>query len=237
MCIRDSPHGIQVESVIDKGSSFWFAIKDMKYQHQLTQEVLLKPHDHDDSNIPMERVNKMPLKEGVYPTKTLPSLRNLGSPQSARCLLSCSCSRVLVVDDNDFNQEALIKLLRVQRIRCDTAYNGQECIDKLLSRAAEPCGLCGKGYELIFMDCDMPIMDGLEATKHIKRMVNLNDLPPCIIIACTAFAFESEIEKCLASGMDDFLTKPVNKASLLLTLGKWYHPREDFVQTFLFFNV
>jgi CheY-like chemotaxis protein len=74
-----------------------------------------------------------------------------------------------------------------------------------------PCSFGRLGYQLVLMDCNMPILDGFEATKRIKQMVNEGHIKeaPCII-ALTAYATDSFKKKCLASGMEDVVTKPIS---------------------------
>eukprot|EP01016_Furgasonia_blochmanni_P029213 TRINITY_DN3075_c0_g1_i4.p2 TRINITY_DN3075_c0_g1~~TRINITY_DN3075_c0_g1_i4.p2 ORF type:complete len:208 (-),score=39.98 TRINITY_DN3075_c0_g1_i4:160-783(-) len=138
---------------------------------------------------------------------------------------SHECIDVLLVDDNDFNLTSLQKMLgRFFQLKCHNAYNGEQAIEKIKKKLKESanCEECkNKPYKLVFMDCDMPIMDGLEATKLLREKMKDGELPELRIIACTAFAFPSEIEKCYAAGMDDYLTKPVNSGTLKEKIGKW----------------
>ena len=71
------------------------------------------------------------------------------------------------------------------------------------------------------MDCNMPIMDGLEATTEIKKMVTRRELPDIKIVAATAYAFDSEIQDCYKAGMDDFISKPVDQGNLERVLKKY----------------
>ena len=93
----------------------------------------------------------------------------------------------------------------------DVAGNGSEAIEALLR--AE--------YALILMDCIMPVMDGLEATKRIRASEFLGRNQGIPIIAITACAFQSDQEECIAAGMDDWVTKPVGVAALRQVVEKW----------------
>lgn len=101
--------------------------------------------------------------------------------------------KVLVVEDNEINQELMLEIL--ERFDCDvdTAKNGVEAIEKVST----------SDYALIFMDMQMPVMGGLEATKKIREMKS--SIP---IVALTASSMQGEKEKCLEAGMDDYLAKP-----------------------------
>jgi PAS domain S-box-containing protein len=118
--------------------------------------------------------------------------------------------RVLLAEDNLVNQMVAKKLLQKFNCTVDIATNGKEAVDLVKQFP----------YELIFMDCQMPEMDGFEATKLIKAHLkeNESDIP---IIALTANAIKGDKEKCLASGMDDYLSKPINEEKLHDMVVEW----------------
>jgi CheY-like chemotaxis protein len=105
--------------------------------------------------------------------------------------------RVLVVEDNPVNQRVALRLLERIGARADIAANGLEALELL---QALP-------YDFVFMDCQMPEMDGYEATSRLRRMEGLNQ--HVRVIALTADAISGGRERCLAAGMDDFIIKPV----------------------------
>lgn len=112
--------------------------------------------------------------------------------------------RILLVEDNEINQKVAIAILSKMDIKPDIAPNGAEAV-----RILE-----GKNYDLILMDIQMPVMDGLEATKVIRdknSKVANHDVP---IIAMTAHALKGDREKCLSAGMDDYVSKPVKPKDL-----------------------
>jgi signal transduction histidine kinase/DNA-binding response OmpR family regulator len=104
--------------------------------------------------------------------------------------------RVLVVDDNPMNQKVAVRMLEYCGYRPDTAANGLEAVAAL---ERQP-------YDLVFMDLQMPEMDGLEATRRIRRALEPEGQP--YIVGLTAAAFEEDRQACLAAGMDDQITKP-----------------------------
>ncbi len=117
--------------------------------------------------------------------------------------------RVLVAEDNAVNQRVAVRMLEKLGARVDVAANGQEAIEM---SSLVP-------YDLIFMDCQMPEMDGYEAAKVIRsRHIGDHHIP---IVAMTAEALAGCKEECLAAGMDDFIAKPVNLAMLASALNKW----------------
>ncbi|MEQ1739618.1 MAG: response regulator [Methyloglobulus sp.] len=120
-------------------------------------------------------------------------------------------TRILLAEDNPVNQE--VALLMLQGLGCivDIAENGLEALKAI-----------GKNtYDLVFMDCMMPIMDGYQATGEIRRQQNAGELEHFPIIALTANAIEGDREKCLLAGMDDYLSKPFKSESLLQTIKTW----------------
>jgi CheY-like chemotaxis protein len=117
--------------------------------------------------------------------------------------------RVLVAEDNAVNQKVAVGLLEKLGLRPDVAANGREVL-KMLEMAP---------YDLIFMDCQMPEMDGYAATREIRRSETAGRRIP--IVAMTAEAMAGAREGCLASGMDDHITKPVKREDIFDALQKW----------------
>lgn len=119
---------------------------------------------------------------------------------------------ILVVEDNQVNRRVISGILSKQGFMVNTVENGQQALD-YLSTTTRP--------DLILMDCQMPVMDGFEATRNIRERESNSGLNHVPIIALTAGAFETDRENALAAGMDDFLTKPVDIQQLRATLAKW----------------
>ena len=119
---------------------------------------------------------------------------------------------LLVVEDNIVNQKVASRMLEKLGYRVDVAANGFEAVDAV-SRIP---------YAAVLMDCQMPEMDGYEATRQIRRLGA--DRAGVPVIAMTAAAMREDEEACLAAGMDDFLTKPVDIGRLAATLGRWLRP-------------
>lgn len=118
--------------------------------------------------------------------------------------------RVLVTEDNDLNWEISCALLQSFGITCDRAVNGQECIEILEKIKTDP-------YALIFMDIQMPVMNGKEAARRIRQ--NSDDyIKNIMIIAMTADAFAEDVQACMDAGMNGHISKPVDAKKVLEVL-------------------
>ena len=122
--------------------------------------------------------------------------------------------RVLVVDDIDTNREVAVKLLALEGAICDVATNGREAIERI---QAGP-----DGYDIVLMDVQMPEMDGIEATRFLRKELGLVDLP---IIALTAGATAGQRELALAAEMNGFVAKPFRLKDLVAALSPWVRRR------------
>jgi len=120
-------------------------------------------------------------------------------------------SRILVVEDNTTNQTVAVAILQKLGHCAEVASNGVEAI-KLLQRFE---------YDLVLMDCEMPIMDGFETSRLIRRQVIGTANPNIPIVALTAHAMQGDREKCIAAEMNDYLAKPIEPGPLAEILAKW----------------
>lgn len=115
---------------------------------------------------------------------------------------------ILLVEDNPINREVTLQLLEFIDMAIDIAENGQEAVDIAKQTT----------YDLVLMDVQMPIMDGLDATRAIRELPNWQEVP---IIAMTAHAFKEDIETCISAGMNSHLSKPVQPQKLYNEMLKW----------------
>ncbi len=122
-----------------------------------------------------------------------------------------SGNSLLLVEDNLVNQEVALEMLQGYGFNVDVACNGEEALQRFQENA----------YSLILMDCEMPVMDGLTATRRLRQVEQERGLQPTPVIALTAHAIHGAREKCLASGMDDFLSKPFSNSELRNILANW----------------
>ncbi|MBF0551314.1 MAG: response regulator [Deltaproteobacteria bacterium] len=120
-------------------------------------------------------------------------------------------ARVLLVEDNEINQQIAIEIMEEAGLVVDLAKDGRKAIN----------ALANTDYDLILMDVQMPIMGGYEATHLIRQDDRFKELP---IVAMTAHAMSGAKEECLAAGMNDYVSKPIDPAQLFATLMRWIKP-------------
>ncbi len=127
-------------------------------------------------------------------------------------------AHILLVEDNEINQQVAMELLQHEQLKATIASNGQEAVDKVNNIIRDETPVL---FDAVLMDIQMPVMDGYTATAEIKKIK-----PELAIIAMTAHAMAGEREKCMAAGMDDYLTKPINPEEMFATLLRWISPGE-----------
>jgi len=119
--------------------------------------------------------------------------------------------RLLLVEDNPVNLLVAQRLITLTGMQCETAENGEQALEKLARGS----------YDIVLMDCQMPVMDGYTATRKWREHEEEAHLQPMPIIAMTANAMAGDRQKCLDAGMDDYLSKPVGREHLENTLRRW----------------
>lgn len=154
--------------------------------------------------------------------KALVEIQEESKPQQKTTEIDVNLSqkfpfRILLAEDNAINQKIALRILQKMGYKADLAANGLEVIDALKRQQ----------YDLVFMDVQMPEMDGLEATaKILKLWPNAEDRPK--IVAMTANAMEGDRENCLASGMDDYISKPITILEVQNTILRWAQKNDHF---------
>ncbi len=124
-----------------------------------------------------------------------------------------SGAHILLVEDNEINQEVALGLLEGLNFQVDVAENGQVALELVQQRH----------YDIVLMDMQMPVLDGVEATLAIRQLPQCDALP---IVAMTANAMQQDLDRCRAAGMVDCVTKPIEPAQLRRALLKWIQPRD-----------
>ncbi len=136
---------------------------------------------------------------------------NAGSDEIDVKNLRFDKTKILLVEDNTVNQIIATEMLKQFGCQITPAANGKEAVERNSKQE----------FDLILMDCQMPEMDGFEATGVIRKRENEKNLPATPIVALTANAMKGDRDKCFAAGMDDYVSKPVKKETLAAAILKW----------------
>lgn len=131
--------------------------------------------------------------------------------KSSNDLQECLCEEILYVDDDAFNLLSMELILKSLKMKCCKAMNGLEALEKLKMINNKCESQFCKKFEIIFLDYQMPIMDGIETAKRIRKMIEEKEIEDRPIIGCTAFVSKDQILNCLEAGMKDVIFKPLNK--------------------------
>jgi signal transduction histidine kinase/DNA-binding response OmpR family regulator len=146
---------------------------------------------------------------------TAMSLRRIVAPDAPVHVIEQECKglggRVLVAEDNPVNQQVAAAMLESLGVAYSMADTGLSALRQVLREE----------FDLVLMDCQMPEMDGFEATAEIRRRQHSGGLRPVPVVALTANAVEGDRERCIAAGMDDYLSKPFTREQLASTLRRW----------------
>ncbi|KAF0698636.1 Aste57867_10730 [Aphanomyces stellatus] len=165
----------------------------------------------------------------VVPEELLPKLAPSLEPKQANSVGGFSPSsrdpevvvpkqaRILVVEDNDFNWEVVKCFLHGDDHYLQWETNGRDAVNAYVGHH--------ETFDLIFMDCEMPVMDGYAATQAIRQFEAENGLPRIPILGLTAYAMCGDREKCVDAGMDEFIVKPISKSGLLKAISYWMRKR------------
>ncbi|MBI2772753.1 MAG: response regulator [Burkholderiales bacterium] len=132
-------------------------------------------------------------------------------PSAASKVAAIRGARILLVEDNDINQQVARELLEDAGLVVEVADNGQVALDML----------AGADYDLVFMDMQMPVMDGVTATCEIRKLPRLSNMP---VVAMTANAMAQDRKRCMDCGMNDFLVKPIDPEDMWAILLRWIRP-------------
>lgn len=202
----------QISNYEDESSSK----SDISYEENW-DEKLLNERSFDNNNI----------RTKLYKECESPFLNmNMsGSPNKEEDINNhkCKCASILIVDNDPFNQMTLQLILKKFHVASVSANHGKEAIQLLKKKKVSQikCKENCSYLKLMFMDYQMPVMDGVEATIHLRKLTKQKNIDNIIIIGCTAFGTTAETENFRQAGIDDLLIKPIDLAKMRQTLRKW----------------
>jgi signal transduction histidine kinase/CheY-like chemotaxis protein len=168
-------------------------------------------------------VNTMMQLMGQAPRALPPTRGQQDASALEAAMLPLAGARILLVEDNEINQLVACELLRGAGFSVDVAENGQIGVHQVHARDAD-----NQPYDMVLMDMQMPVMDGVTASRLIRESYAPQVLP---IVAMTANAMQADKERCLAAGMNAFVSKPINPEELWRALLGWIKPRPGLGQT------
>jgi two-component system sensor histidine kinase/response regulator len=179
------------------------------------EEVLKQAEENSFANILIKPVTASMLFDSAVEVLGASNSKNYDVPANPMVELEqLRGARVLIVEDNELNREVALGLLEDAHLSIDLAENGQIALQMVAERQ----------YDLVLMDMQMPVMDGLDATRAIRLKPEFQCLP---IIAMTANVMATDRDKCTEAGMNDHLSKPIDPDALFATLLRWIKPRDS----------
>jgi signal transduction histidine kinase/DNA-binding response OmpR family regulator/HPt (histidine-containing phosphotransfer) domain-containing protein len=179
------------------------------------EEVLKQAEESSFANVLIKPVTASMLFDSAVEVLGATSSENYEVAAAPAVELGQICgARVLLVEDNELNREVALGLLEDAHLAIDTAENGQIAVQMVAAH----------NYDLVLMDMQMPVMDGLAASRAIRLKPQFRSLP---IIAMTANVMESDRDKCIEAGMNDHVAKPIDPQALFVALLRWIKPRGD----------
>lgn len=212
------------EFVVIADAELFFS-KDINERHNSfhmsgVRYILLE--DGADSHLPFENIDYMRfsvMTKPVFDEKLISEVkesRSSGAMEKKRSAYDGIFAgyRVLVVEDNEINRQVITIYLRIWGSECVFADNGKQAVDIA----------AGGGFDLILMDCLMPVMDGYQATEVIRNIERAKKTPRVPIIAMTANAMQGDRETCISAGMDDYISKPFNEDEAVEAISRWITP-------------
>ena len=191
--------------MISKGTEFQFKLP---LSHNVSQE---------ESKLASKKLEKRELRQSIISENEI-SEGEFGKSTSRSLIFrtkpSCNCIKYLVVDDDTTNISVLQSYFKSIKTKCDTAFNGEIAVSKVKANNNKKC--C-KGYKLIIIDINMPIMDGEEATRIIKRMAINMEIHDPLIVGLTAAQIqgESQREKFIQAGFEEVFNKPLSRKQFI----------------------
>ncbi|KAL4133534.1 hypothetical protein PRIC2_003851 [Phytophthora ramorum] len=188
---------IDVDSELGVGSNFFFTVVVRLIDEVDPKHAYYSSEDFLDPSVPVPSDASIRIGENGIDVPTQ--------------------ARILVVEDNEFNWEVVKCFLQQDDHLLQWEVNGRDAVKAYRENHTE--------FDLVFMDCEMPIMDGYTATATIREFEHEHNLPRIPILGLTAYAMSDDRQKCLDCGMDEFMVKPISKLSLRKAIRQWMRIR------------
>ncbi len=203
---------IGVSSEVGKGSTFWFRLEfdpASGAEGSDTAETTIDTSDEVAFAAQAQRTLQTLARSASSVQPSAPRKRGASTAAPSPIASETAAHRILLVEDSPTNRAVVEAFLEDLPVALDMAEHGQAGVDRAAATV----------YDLVLMDMAMPVMDGLTATRQIRKLPGLNGKVP--IVALTANAMASDRESCLAAGMNDYLSKPLNLAGLVDSVRRW----------------
>ncbi|RLN32778.1 hypothetical protein BBJ28_00023281 [Nothophytophthora sp. Chile5] len=197
---------IDVDSELDEGSEFFFTV------------VVRRLEDEDDALVDRQKFPAvLPVDASVVAAGSGGNTKQDSNNAASAADLVPEHARILVVEDNEFNWEVVKSFFMEDNHLLQWETNGRDAYVMYQDYY--------ESYDIVLMDCEMPIMNGYDSTRNIRLFEKEHKLPRIPIIGVTAYAMSGDRKKCLDAGMDEFVVKPISKTALRNAVRKWMRVR------------
>ena len=239
--LHEETQSIKFTSKVDEGSCFYFDLYEKKETKTKRANSIVNLPDISlgscprlDVSLDQGGISAIELRRDIFSWVATPEQMSLQNHSERSNLLyrsrlhgrtrvgeespmpliqkPCVCPKILIVDDDPFNLTALEQHITRLQLSCEWAFNGNSAVEKIRKRQSSKCSNSCSQYVAVFMDCNMPVMNGFEATAMLRKLIRKGEIEDLKIIACTALVQQSDLDQAKLAGMDDYCTKPISYA-------------------------
>lgn len=210
---------IKVESKFGAGSKFYFNLHCMAHEEN-QRDINALSEGWEEMSTRLDVVGLRKCHEQTM-AASIPCMKITKIGRNSKNKACLRRKNVLLVDDDQINILVLSKYFS-SFVDCsyDVAFNGLEAVDLIVKKSKN-----NEFYDVILMDCNMPVMDGFEATRQIKSLINQHLIPKVVVIASTANVSASDRKECYECGMSDVITKPFTRKQVRSKLDEWFRAK------------